>query len=221
MDEKTKKYLREKGKEVRQQNRVFRHRIDQLFAKKYRYSLRFEDAMIGDDDKAYINIDLTKIESPFSVFSYERRLDQEIYDYIENEAFYLRVAIPLVINFDDGGKYSEELKNKIRRTVIRHYSLEYEDKRLEWEKGRRFGWIVLSIGLIFLLTYVLLSVFVFSPLGWDNVMIEIICIMSWVFVWQSVDAFFFSGHRRKIDVLNAGQLALAEVRFGEPPTIKK
>ena len=221
MDEKTKKYLREKGKEVRQQNRVFRHRIDQLFAKKYRYSLRFEDAMIGDDDKAYINIDLTKIESPFSVFSYERRLDQEIYDYIENEAFYLRVAIPLVINFDDGGKYSDDLKNKIRRTVIRHYSLDYEDKRLEWEKGRRFGWIVLSIGLIFLLTYVLLSVFVFSPLGWDNVMIEIICIMSWVFVWQSVDAFFFSGHRRKIDVLNAGQLALAEVRFGEPPTIKK
>ena len=177
--------------------------------------------MIGDDDKAYINIDLTKIESPFSVFSYERRLDQEIYDYIENEAFYLRVAIPLVINFDDGGKYSDDLKNKIRRTVIRHYSLDYEDKRLEWEKGRRFGWIVLSIGLIFLLTYVLLSVFVFSPLGWDNVMIEIICIMSWVFVWQSVDAFFFSGHRRKIDVLNAGQLALAEVRFGEPPTIKK
>ena len=221
MDENTRKLLREKGKEVRQQNKLFRHRIDQLFAKKYRYSLRFENAMIGDDDKAYINIDLTKIDSPFSVFSYDRRIDQEIYDYIENEAFYLRVAIPLVINFDDGGKYSSDLKEKIRKAVIRHYSLDYEDKRLEWVKGRFFGFIVLSIGLIFLLTYILLSIFVFAPLGWDNVMIEIICIMSWVFTWQSVDAFFFSGHRRKIDVYNAGQLALAEVRFGAPPTIKK
>lgn len=221
MNEKTREYLREKGKEVREQNRVFRSRINQLFAKKYRYSLRFEDAMIGDDGKAYINIDLTKIDTPFSVFSYDRRIDSEIYDYIENEAFYLRVAIPLVINFDDGGKYTDELKEKIRKSVVRHYSLQYEDKRLEWAKGRMFGSIVLGIGIIFLLTYILLSVFVLSNLGLDNIYIELLAIMSWVFIWQSVDAFFFSGHERLIDVYNAGQLALAEVRFGAPPTIKK
>lgn len=220
MDEKQKQYLSDKAKEVREQNRVFRQRINQLFAKKYRYSLRFEDAMIDDDGKAYINIDLTKIETPFSVFSYDRRIDQEIYDYIENEAFYLRVAIPLVINFDDGGKYSEELKDKIRKAVVRHYSLQYEDKRLEWEKGTFFGAIVLAIGLLFLATYIVTSI-ILANFGIDNIFIEILCIMSWVFVWQSVDAFFFSGRQRKIDVYNAGQLALAEVRFGEPPTIKK
>lgn len=216
MDDKTREYLKDKGKEVREQRRIFRKRIDQLFAKKFRYSLRYEDAMILDDGKAYINVDLTKVDTPFSVFSYDRRIDSEIYSYIEQQAFYLRVTIPLVINFDDGGKYSPELKEKIKKAVVRHYSLEYEDKRLEWMKSLIFGSIVLGIGIIFLLTYILLSVLFFIPRGIDNIFIEILCILSWVFVWQSLDYFFFRGHERRTDVYNAGQLALAEVTFGSP-----
>lgn len=220
MDEKTREYLKEKGKEVRSQNRVFKKRIDQLFAKKYRYSLRYEDAMILDDGKAYINVDLTKVESPFSILSYDRRIDSEIYSYIDQQAFYLRAAIPIVINFDDGGKYSDDMKNKIKKAVVRHYSLEYEDKRLEWQKGLLFGCLIAGIGIVFLLIYILLSVLVFIPQGIDNIFIEILCIFSWVFVWQSLDYFIFRGHERRVDVYNAGQLALAEVSFGEPVTKK-
>lgn len=220
MDDKTKEVIRQKGKEVREQNRVFKKRIDQLFAKKYRYSLRYEDTMILDDGKAYINVDLTKVKTPFSIFSYDRRIDSEIYSYIDQQAFYLRAAIPLVINFDDGGKYSEEMKAKIKKAVIRHYSLEYEDKRLEWKKSLLFGGIVLTIGIAFLLTYILLRVFFFNPRDIDSIYLEIICILSWVFIWQSIDNFFFKGHEKRVDVYNAGQLALAEVSFGSPVTKK-
>ena len=216
MDDKTREYLKEKGKEVRSQNRVFRKRINQLFAKKYRYSLRYEDAMISDDGKAYINVDLTKVESPFSIFSYDRRIDSEIYSYIDQQAFYLRAAIPIVINFDDGGKYSEELKTKIKKAVIRHYSLEYEDKRLEWKKQTLFGAIIGVIGVLFLITYILLSVLFFVPKGINAIYMELLCILSWVFIWQSFDYFFFKGHENRITVYNAGQLALAEVLFGSP-----
>lgn len=220
MDDKQKEYLKNKGKLVREQNRNFRHKINQLYAKKYRYSLRFEDALLSDDGKAYINVDLTNIDSPFSIFSYDRRLNQEIYDYIDNEAFYLRASIPIVINFDDGNRYSQELKDRIRKTVIRHYSLQYEDNRLEWKKTLLFGFLLLGIGLGALLTYILLSIFVLGPKEIDRIYIEIICIISWVFIWQSVDHFFFTGHDKRINIYNAGQLALAEVRFGEP-VIKK
>lgn len=216
MDDKTREYLKEKGKEVRLQNRIFRKRINQLFAKKYRYSLRYEDAMISDDGKAYINVDLTKVDSPFSIFSYDRRIDSEIYSYIDQQAFYLRVAIPLVINFDDGGKYSEELKTKIKKAVIRHYSLEYEDKRLEWKKQNLFGVIIGIIGVLFLITYILLSVLFFVPKGINAIYMELLCILSWIFIWQSFDYFFFRGHENRIRVYNAGQLALAEVSFGSP-----
>lgn len=220
MDDKTREILKEKGKEVRHQNRVFKKRIDQLFAKKYRYSLHYEDTMILDDGKAYINVDLTKVESPFSVFSYNRRIDAEIYSYIEQQAFYLRVAIPLVINFDDGGKYSEELKEKIKKAVVRHYSLEYEDCRLEWQKGIIFGLILAGIGILLLILYVLLVALLFIPHNIETIYTEILCIFSWVFIWQSIDYFFFKGHDRRIDVYNAGQLALAEVTFGSPVTKK-
>jgi len=220
MDDKTREILKEKGKEVRHQNRVFKKRIDQLFAKKYRYSLHYEDTMILDDGKAYINVDLTKVESPFSVFSYNRRIDAEIYSYIEQQAFYLRVAIPLVINFDDGGKYSEELKEKIKKAVVRHYSLEYEDCRLEWQKGIIFGLLLAGIGILLLVLYVLLVALLFIPYNIETIYIEILCIFSWVFIWQSIDYFFFKGHDRRIDVYNAGQLALAEVTFGSPVTKK-
>ena len=212
MDKETKQIIKDRKAEEREQNRVFRSRINNLFAKKFRYSLRFEENTVQDDGKAYINVDLTKVESPFSIYSYDRRLDQEIYDFIDNEVNYLRASIPIVINFDDGGRYSEEMKERIRKVVIRHYSLAYEDKRLEYRKNIRFGIGILGFGILVLLTYILLSLFVFK----DNTVIEIICILSWVCVWEFVDRMFFSGHDRRVDIYNAGQLALAEVQFGAP-----
>ena len=212
MTKEEKNALKLDHRKIMEENRVFRHRIDELFAKKYRTSIRFENAMVMDDGKAYINVDLTKIESPFSEFSYNRRLNPEIYDYINNEVFFLRASIPLVIRFDDDGKYSEEMKTNIRKTVVRHYNLEYEDCRLSYRKNLFSGFLILGIGTIFLLTYILLNVFG----SWNSVFMEPLLIISWVCVWESINRFFFSGHERKVDVYNAGQLALAEVSFGKP-----
>ena len=212
MTKEEKNALKVDRRKIIEENRIFHRRIDELFAKKYRTSIRFENALVMDDGKAYINVDLTKIESPFSEFSYNRRMNPEIYDYINNEAFFLRVSIPLVIRFDDDGKYSQEMKDNIRKTVVRHYNLEYEDCRLAYRKNLLSGFLILGIGAIFLLTYILLSIFG----NWNSVIMEPLLIISWVCVWESINRFFFSGHERKVDVYNAGQLALAEVSFGKP-----
>ena len=208
----TRSERRERNKEIRAQNKEFIERLKPLMESKYRTSIRFEESLMADDGKVYVDVDLTNIESPFSIFSYNRRMDPEIFDYIDQQVFFLRASIPVVINFDDGGKYNEEMKEKIRKYVKRHYSLEYEDKRLEHKKSMIFAFVLLMIGLIMLGLH-----FVFQALKvWTDVLNELSLIMAWMFVWQSADAFFVSGHNKRVDIYNSGQLALAEVTFGPP-----
>lgn len=213
-----KELIKAKKREVKEQNAIFARKVSKLLDRKYRYSIRYENLLMEDDGKAYINVDLTKVESPFSVYSYESRVDPEIYAYIDNAAFYLRTAVPIVINFDDGGRYTEELKEKIKRAVIRHYALEFEDRIHEHKRRTAFGWLALIIGLIFLGTSILLNIFVKDQI---RIFLEIITILSWVFVWQSIDIFFFAGHERRVDIYNSAQLAVAEVTFGTPTYFKK
>lgn len=210
----TRKEQRQKKKEIAKDNREFLKRLKPINAKRYRMSLLYEDALVHDDGKAYVNVDLTKIDSPFSVFSYNKRMDPEIFDYIDQQVFYLRVGIPVVINFDDGGKYSDAMKEKIRRFVKRHYVLEYEDKRLEHKKSLRFSFSILLLGIAILIAHFILVLgFKDAP---TELFDELTLILSWMCIWQSTDSFLISGHTRRIDILNSGQLALAEVTFGQP-----
>ena len=209
---------KEKKAYIREQNSVFIGKVSKLLDRKYRYSIRYENSLVEDDGKAYINVDLTKVETPFSVYSYNTRVDPEIYAYIDSAVFFIRAEVPVVINFDDGGRYSEELKDKIKRAVIRHYALEFEDRLLEHRRRLLFGWITFGIGIILLATYIILYTFIKEQ--W-TIFLEIITIFTWVFIWQSADNFFFAGHERRVDLYNSAQLAVAEVKFGEPEHIKK
>ena len=202
-------------KEIRDQNKEFIKKLKPLFAKRYRASLRYEDSLMGDDGKAYVNVDLTKVESPFSIFSYNRRMDPEIFDYIDTQVYYLRAAVPVVINFDDGGKYNEDLKEKIRKYVRRHYSLEYDDRRLEHRQSIFFGLLLLLAGIIVLALHFAFS---FGLGGYKSAQVfdELTLIIAWMFIWQSMDSFLISGHSKRVDIYNSGQLALAEITFGKP-----
>ena len=208
--EKTKK---QKAKEARKE---FIGKLNQLFTNdEYRYSNKFYKEHVGHDGKAYINVDLTKCEDgPFSLYSYERRIDQEIYNYIDQEVFYLDTDIPVVVNFDDGGKYDNSLKNKIAQAVKRHYSLQYEDSRKELNLSNLIGLFTLIFGFVLLIAYIVLSI-VFTKRDYNTVFIEIILIMSWMLIWNAMERFFFKGGELRREVYNNGQLALMEIKFGK------
>ena len=215
---KKKAEAKERRGEAKEQNIEFAHKVSKLLDRKYRYSIRYEDSLVEDDGKAYINVDLTKVDTPFSIYSYDKRVDSEIYAYIDSAAFFLRASVPVVINFDDGGRYSDELKDKIKKAVIRHYALEFEDRMHEHRRRLAFGWLSFFIGLIFLGLSVTLNFLLEDKV---RIFLEIITILSWVFVWQSIDIFFFAGHERRVDIYNSAQLAVAEVKFGAPEDAKK
>ena len=206
----------ERKRKQKEQRRAFVSNIDRLFKTEYRYSKRFEKDHVHKDGKAYINVDLTKVESPFSIYSYDTRMDPEIYNYIDSEVFYLAADIPLVVNFDDDGKYSEALKDKIAKAVVKHYALQYEDKRLSLRKNNLTAFIILMTGILLLVTYIGLNIFLSQIQEYLVMIFEILLIMSWMFIWEAGNRFFFSGSASREEVFNAGQLALVEVRFGKP-----
>ncbi len=210
--------FREEKLRKKRAHRLFRKRLSALFKTEYRYSNHFEEKHVFDDGKAYINVDLTKCDSPFSPYSYENRINPEIYDFINQETLFLPVDIPVVVNFDDDNKYNDETKVKIRTAVIRHYSLEYEEVRYNLHKNRIFAFIALLIGLVLFICYALSSILISS----DTIrrILEILQILSWVLIWEAVDRYALSGFDQTVNVLNAGQLALIEVQFGKPK-IKK
>ena len=214
MDKKSRQEQRSLKKIKKTQNRLFRKRIAALFKTEYRYSLRFEERHVFDDGKAYINVDLTKCKTPFSIYSYEERINPEIYDYINQETLFLPADIPVVINFVDANKYSEKMKTNIKKAVIRHYSLEYEEARYNLHKSRMFAFLSLGVGLV-LFAFYLLSI-IYIPNEDIAKIFEVLQILSWVFIWEAVDRFALTGFDEAIDVANAGQLALVEVQFGEP-----
>lgn len=210
------KNLKEKEKQaIKDSRKEYFRKIDELFKTEYKYSSRFERTHLMSDGKAYINVDLTHVDTPFSIYSYDTRIDSEIYSYIEQEAWYLRADIPLVVNFDDGGRYSDDMKEKIANAVVRHYTLDYEDKRQEITKNYIRATIILIVGLILLSTYIV-STIVLDKYGINYGFLEALCIVSWAFVWESTNRFFFDGAERRRDAFNAGQLALMEVTFGKP-----
>lgn len=218
MNKADRKRRKEERIKIINQKKEFQKRMDELFSRENRYSLKFEETHVFDDGKAYINVDLTKVESPFSLYSYNNKISPEIYDYIDQETEFLRSDIPVVINFDDGGKYTDELKDKITKAVVRHYSLIYEKERIDNKKSKLFGFLSFGIGAFLLSLYIFLGT-VFDLNNYDFFG-EVLSIASWVFIWEAVDRFFLTGNERKFDAFRAGKMALLEVQFGSP-VVKK
>ena len=200
--------------ERKMRRKEFNRQMNELFSNENRYSLKFEETHVFEDGKAYINVDLTKVDSPFSIYSYDNRINPEIYDYINQETEFLRSDIPVVVNFDDGGKYTEGLKDKISKAVKRHYSLIYEKTRIDLKRSYVFGFVSFLIGALILSIHIFLGA-AFQLKNYEFYG-EILSIVSWVFIWESVDRFFLSGNEEKIDVYKAGHLALMEIQFGKP-----
>ncbi|MFA6645310.1 MAG: hypothetical protein WCS76_02980 [Bacilli bacterium] len=208
-------------KVAKERRRKFADRIEALYRDSRNATKKYVESLIYPDGKAHISVDLTNVDELYSPYSYKEDMKPDIFEYIDEKTYYTPVEIPLIVNFDVGD-VSDLRKSRIKKSFLDHYRLIYEDKRRELKINRAVAWVLFAIGMIALVISTIAKLAMNAAQIPDIPLIfEMLQIFSWVFLWESISKFFFQGREMRIQCMNAGQLALAEVKFNEPePELK-
>lgn len=200
---------------VKERRKKFAILIDALYRDSRNATKKYVESLIYPDGRAHISVDLTNVDELYSPYSYKEDMKPDIFEYIDEKTFYTPVEIPLVVNFDVGD-VSDLRKARIKKSFIDHYRLFYEDKRRELRINKTVAWVLLAIGMTALIISTGAKLAIKAASIPDIPLIfEMLQIFSWVFVWEAISKFFFEGREMLIQCMNAGQLALAEVKFNE------
>ncbi|NCA97051.1 MAG: hypothetical protein EOM77_02580 [Bacteroidia bacterium] len=208
-------------KAIKERRKRFATLIDALYRDSRNATKKYVESLIYPDGKAHISVDLTNIDELYSPYSYKEDMKPDIFEYIDEKTYYTPVEIPLIVNFDVGD-VSDLRRERIKRSFLDHYRLIYEDKRRELKINRVAAWILFAIGMSALIVSTVAKLAINAASIPDIPLVfEMLQIFSWVFLWEAISKFIFQGREMRTQCMNAGQLALAEVKFNEPePELK-
>lgn len=208
-------------KAIKERRKRFATLVDALYRDSRNATKKYVESLIYPDGKAHISVDLTNVDELYSPYSYKEDMKPDIFEYIDEKTYYTPVEIPLIVNFDVGD-VSDLRRARIKRSFLDHYRLIYEDKRRELKINRAAAWVLFTIGMSALIVATIAKLAINAGGIADIPLIfEMLQIFSWVFLWEAISKFFFQGREMRTQCMNAGQLALAEVKFNEPePELK-
>lgn len=208
-------------KAIKERRKRFATLVDALYHDSRNATKKYVESLIYPDGKAHISVDLTNVDELYSPYSYKEDMKPDIFEYIDEKTYYTPVEIPLIVNFDVGD-VSDLRRARIKRSFLDHYRLIYEDKRRELKINRAAAWVLFTIGMSALIVATIAKLAINAGGIADIPLIfEMLQIFSWVFLWEAISKFFFQGREMRTQCMNAGQLALAEVKFNEPePELK-
>lgn len=175
------------------------------------------DSMVEDDGLVHLKVDLRNAEV-FNPYSQGKRIHSDIFEYIENEAIHIDPIEPLAIDLIVDEKDSE-FKGLVAKEIKNHYLFKFSEAKANKKKvvGKSIGLLV--IGILFLILYILLSVFASKAEEegngnlWLSISSEVISIVYWVFIWEATDKFFFERFEVQTQMLRLTQLVSAQVNF--------
>jgi hypothetical protein len=195
----------------------FNDRLKELILAKDDFVEEYAKSLTGDDGKAHIAVDLEHGAPLFDAFSNRYDLDPSLYEYVENSAKYLRVSMPVVIDFlIDPSK--APLEEKISKEFRGNYRFVFDETRHEIAKcDRMIVWRYI-IGIFFIIVTSVLTGLYHRYSGstgseYFDIASQITSIASWVFIWDAVDKQAFERRDLKQQTLRAAQLCGAEVHF--------
>jgi uncharacterized membrane protein len=197
----------------------FNERLKELVASQDDFVENYAQSLMAADGKAHIAVDLCHGSLLFDPYSGGKELAPSLYEYVENVAKYLRVSVPLAIDFyvpaDQAG-----LESAIQKEFRGNYRFTFDEKLHEIKKcDLHIMWMfVVGILLIFLTMALTFFYRKYSTSNndlaiWFDVMSQLTSIASWVFVWDGVDQMAFSRKELRHASLRAAQLAGADVHF--------
>lgn len=161
-----------------------------------------------EEDQAILPIQITKKEELFSSFDPNQILiNPEVITYIEQIVYYIPYQYPLVLNFI-GVSFTDKEKEQIVEALASTFGLVAHDKKVDLKFNDKKAMILFLIGFVILyLSYFLLR---------DDSMrflYDVVSIVGTFAIWEFVDTVWFDRASLKIANLNAGQLAVAKIKF--------
>jgi len=171
---------------------------------------------VNKDGIAQIKIYL-KNEELYDSFSnpLDPELNPAIFDYIEQEAYYIPVEYPLeiIVVSEDKNMDIQRIENLIKK----HYWKRLADLDDDLHKNKYISLSLLVLGIILYALY-----FTFEVALPDKTLFnEIFSVAATFLVWEAVDYWVLQRGQIKIDYLNTSQLASAKVYSQKLETVKK
>jgi len=153
-----------------------------------------------------VNLDDDSIYNPFSSEK-QKRLNRDVYEYIENYAYFIPLTFKLCVNFilDESNMDKEEF---IRQEMVNHYDLLIFDKKDDIRRANLRMLLLMTFGILLLVAYFLLE-----ALKPGNVLfVEILSIAGSFGIWGGLDAYLEKTQLRA-EMFNYTQLGLAKLKF--------
>jgi len=167
----------------------------------------FKQTYLDEHGNAVIDVDIGASTNLFSQYSDRKVLNPEIIQYIDDLVFPIPTHIQVVLNFliNSDSDFDQDF---FKRALRRHYWVIYKDKDAELKKMTITPIFLLIIGICILILSWALNV-INAGFIWS----DLVLVASWVFIWESISRFSIGRKEKRIDLLNAGQMVVAEVRF--------
>lgn len=156
-----------------------------------------------DKMKTIININLKKKEDFYSRYS-NQKLNSELTDFIYNECYGEDYKNNIVINIYTKLKISKNEKNDMMDTIRRTFGLKVQDELYYYEKAKFKKTILFLIGIVLIVIYYLSFIEVLS---------EIILILGWLAIWESVYSFLADSSKDYIHIYRLRKLASSRIYF--------
>ena len=153
--------------------------------------------------KTMININLKKKEDFYSRYS-NQKLNSELTDFIYNECYGEDYKNNIVINIYTKLKISKNKKNDIKYNIRRTFGLKVQDELYYYEKAKFKKTILFLIGIVLIVIYYLSFIEVLS---------EIILILGWLAIWESVYSFLADSSKDYIRIYRLRKLASSRIYF--------
>lgn len=198
---------------------IDRKRGNMFFRKKLRKlekQLKNDDGlMLDSEDNAVISINAPKQEQIFSEYDYDsgEDLNQELSDFVTNKAKFVPINKEIRLRL-----YTEKITEKINveSAIKNNFKKKYIETQNEIKKNTLFALAMFIVGLFSLAVLLLMHSFFYNV--YTEVILEIV---TWVFIWEAVDAFFLKRLSLKKEATTYLKLYSAEIEVIKLEDIKK
>ena len=196
-------------------NKKLKDNVEKLKKLDFNYNKYVRDFYI-ENNTAYISIkvkDYHDIISKYSIDNYEW-LNGHFAEYIEETSYY--IPIEYEVTLDINGKFTDEEKERIIKTIKLYYGIKLEDACNQLRENKRKNLLLFTASVLFMFIFLILTLYI------NNFrFLEPISIILWFIIWEYLNNSFIEKRRLKEKRLEIAQLTNMQVKFNEDVTRKR